>query len=323
MPFPPTLESNPVSPRLAVMAGSRSASTEENNRETEPGASASEESLLLPANSDVHSLDFDQLQRYSMVARLLDRLLAGAPCPVRVLEVGSNVLNLLPRFLNPARVKVTRCDVERFSDDPDFVVVERAKPLPFGYESFDAVASLEVLEHIPSEDRRFFIEECLRVARRGLVLTCPNGAPEVVAAEKLAADAYRFRHGRPHPSLDEHLDYGLPRHEEVRSLLQELGVSHAVFDNAPLDVWLPMMMLSENLFERKALSKCHYRLNQISTAAEPFSGSIPYRKVYVVAKGSAKIEDRESWIEDGGSKMEENGSSDTRSSILDAPSSLC
>src|SRR5947208_8674331 len=89
MPFPPTLESNPVSPRLAVMAGSRSASTEENNRETEPGPSASEESLLLPADSDVHSLDFDQLQRYSITARLLDRMLAGVPCPVRVLEVGA------------------------------------------------------------------------------------------------------------------------------------------------------------------------------------------------------------------------------------------
>src|SRR5437870_725144 len=122
-----------------------------------PASSADEGSLLLPHDPDVHSLDFDQLQRYSIVARLLDRLLAGSSSyggatPLRVLEVGANVLNLLPRFLNPARVKVTRCDVERFSDDPDFVVVERAKRLPFADESFDAVASLEVLEHIAPED---------------------------------------------------------------------------------------------------------------------------------------------------------------------------
>jgi len=67
---------------------------------------------------------------------------------------------------------------------------------------------------------------------------------EVVAAEKLAAEAYQFRHGRPHPCLSEHDQCGLPRPEEVLSLLQDIGYPHAVFDNAPLDVWLPMMILS-------------------------------------------------------------------------------
>src|SRR5207244_9243399 len=143
---------------------------------------------------------------------------------------------------------------------------------------------------------------------------------EVAAAEKRAAEAYRFRHGRPHPSLEEHLDYGLPQEEEVRSLLQELGVSHAVFDNAPLDAWLPMMMLSENLFERKALAQCYYRLNQILLMADHPSESIPYRKVYVVAKGDAKIEDRESKIEDR--LIPKSSCPDSPSSIFDSQSSL-
>jgi glycosyltransferase involved in cell wall biosynthesis len=292
------------------------------------------ESLLLPAGPDIHSLDFDQLQRYSLTARLLDRLLAGSSHPIRVLEVGANVLNLLPRFLDPARVQITRCDVERYSEEPDFVAIERGKPLPFGDDSFDAVAALEVLEHIPPEGRRFFIDECLRVARRGLVLTCPNGVPHVVDAEKRAAEAYLFRHGRPHPFLGEHQEHGLPREEEVLSLLQESGYPHAVFDNAPLDVWLPMMLLSENLFERKALNQCQYWLNQPLLAANSPSGSIPYRKAYVVAKGSTKIEDRESRIEDSGSStedresrmdyrsIEDQGPSDPRSSILDPPCSF-
>jgi hypothetical protein len=166
MPFPPTLESNPVSPRLAVVTGSHPSTPDETvSCRLVPRESIDkledrngEKSLLLPANSDVHSLDFDQLQRYSITARLLDRMLAGAPCPVRVLEVGANVLNLVPKFLDPARVQVTRCDVERFSDDPEFVVIEKNKPLPFADESFDAVAALELLEHIPPEDRRLFLE---------------------------------------------------------------------------------------------------------------------------------------------------------------------
>ncbi|HEV2948661.1 MAG TPA: glycosyltransferase [Gemmataceae bacterium] len=279
-----------------------------------------EESLLLPAGMEVHSLDFDQLQRYSITARLLDCLLAGASRPVRILEVGTNVLNLLPRFLDPARVQVNRCDVERFSDDPDFVVIERDKPLPFGDESFDAVAALEVLEHIAPEGRRFFVSECLRVARRGVVLTCPNGVPEVEEAEQLAAEAYQLRHGRPHPSLSEHQKFGLPREEEVLGILREWDYDHIVLDNAPLDAWLPMMILSENLLERKALSECQYRLNQLLLAGRRSGGSVPYRKVYAVAKGD--MEDRGWKIEDRESKAGHDSANDPPSSILDPQSSM-
>lgn len=285
-------------------------------------------SFLLPPDPEVQSLDFDQLQRYSVTARLLDRLLAGCSCPVRILEVGSNILNLLPCFLDPARVQVTRCDVERFSDDPDFTVIEKDKPLPFADGSFDAVASLEVLEHVPLEGRRFFIEECLRVARRGLVLTCPNGVPEVVAAERLAAEAYQFRHSRSHPYLQEHDAWGLPQPEEVMGLLEEMGYPHFVYDNAPLDLWLPMMILSENLSERKALSECQHRLNQVLLASEQKGPSVPYRKVYVVAKQDMedegwKTEDQASRIENRGSGKEEPQSSivDPLSPILDHQSS--
>ena len=316
MPVSPQLDARPLSHTSIV-----------------PASSADERSLLLPHDPDLHSLDFDQLQRYSIVARLLDRLLAGSSSgggkfrtcttPLRVLEIGANVLNLLPRFLNPSRVQIIRCDVERFSDDPEFVVIEKDKPLPFADESFDAVASLEVLEHIAPEGRRFFIEECLRVARRGLVLTCPNGVDEVVAAEKLAAKAYQFRHGRPHPCLSEHDQCGLPPPEEVLSLLQEIGYPHTVFDNAPLDIWLPMMILSENLLERKALSECQHRLNQLFLASERNGESIPYRKVYIVAK--ERLEDGGWKIEDGGLKTEEPQSKsdflDSRSSMLDPQSS--
>jgi len=96
--------------------------------------------LLLPPDPDLHSLDFDQLQRYSIVAGCWtgcwpDPPLVAASSNLHHsfarLGVGANVLNLLPRFLNPTRVQVIRCDVERFSDDPEFVVIEKDKPLPF------------------------------------------------------------------------------------------------------------------------------------------------------------------------------------------------
>src|SRR5262245_57367670 len=39
-------------------------------------------------------LDFDTARRFGLATQLLDRLLTGLPGPVKVLDVGCNVLNL-------------------------------------------------------------------------------------------------------------------------------------------------------------------------------------------------------------------------------------
>jgi GT2 family glycosyltransferase len=225
---------------------------------------------------------FDQQQRYGLVTRLLDRLLGESGRPVRVLEVGSNVINLLPRFFDPDQVKVTRCDLlDGDAADPDYVRIEADRPLPFDDDSFDAVVSLEVLEHVPAEKRFGFLGECLRVARRGVIVSCPDGRPDVEYAERVANAAFEVRHGRPHPFLIEHRDCGLPREAEVRGLLLELGAPHAVFPNSPLDLWLGRMVFDEHQAEhpdrrRAALTGYDWGLLP--------GGARPYRKVYVAVK---------------------------------------
>ncbi len=243
-------------------------------------------SLLRPAPDLDDILDFDQLQRYGLVAQLLDRLCAGLSGTVRVLDVGCNVLNHLPRFLDPDRVRVIRCDTfEDTIGDPDYVRIDPDRPLPFADESFDAVAALEVLEHVPQDRRLAFLAECLRVARRGAVVTCPDGTPAVREAERLANASYHRRNGRPHPFLQEHEEFGQPTEEEVRALLRQLDVPHAVIPNAPLDLWLASILLSEHLLEAAASDEVRQELIRAFQArvSEPAGGAY-YRKVYVCAK---------------------------------------
>jgi GT2 family glycosyltransferase/SAM-dependent methyltransferase len=241
--------------------------------------------LLRPTPDHDAVLDFDQLQRYTVTARLIDRLCAGLAGPVRVLEVGCNVLNHLPRFLDQSRARVVRCDTYAGeSGDPDYVRIDSAGPLPFADESFDVVAAVEVLEHVPADRRAAFVADCLRVARHGAVFTCPDGTPAVRAAEGLAAAAYHQRHGRPHPFLGEHEQFGLPTEDEVRAILRRLDVPHAVVPNAPLDVWLASIVLSEHLAEGAVADDVRAEIVRAFEDRPPRAGAACYRKVYVCAK---------------------------------------
>lgn len=138
-----------------------------------------------------------------------------------MLDVGG-VHGLLALFLPEARV--TTVNVERPAD-----VLYEGDRLPFGRSSFDAVTSLDVLEHVAPSERVSHLVELARVASRTVVVSCPLGTREHRSAELELARWYWATTGEEHRFLGEHLAHGLPTETHLRSLAEQAGLDARLF----------------------------------------------------------------------------------------------
>ena len=234
-------------------------------------------------------IDYDQFQRYAAITVLLKPLLYSwqkEGRTLRILEVGSHALNLLPAFLSPFSIEIVRADLEpQYAGDVGpYVTIEKDQPLPFADEAFDVVVAMEVLEHIPPQSRCQAVSEWTRVAGKGIFFTCPNG--ELVIDQERRADAdFTARHGRVHPWHEEHERYGRPTLDEVQTLLKQLSLSCHRFNNSPLVEWLPLLLVSEQIFEQGD-PELFARFNEMLNT-RPFQPCIQepaYRSIYAAFK---------------------------------------
>jgi len=198
-------------------------------------------------SGEVERLPFDQYQRYRLVSDLLERLAGEGPA-LEVLDVGGRTA-LLRRFLEGPRV--TLVDVEP-SDEPG-LVLGSGFALPFQDGSFDAVAAFDTLEHVPPEHREGFAAECLRVARRFVILVGPYRSDRVDRAEELLQAFLRDKLGLEQRYLEEHRSFGLPDRAAVEAQLRAQGARVRSLGHGNLDRWLAQMCLSMYLDADPAL----------------------------------------------------------------------
>jgi hypothetical protein len=88
--------------------------------------------------------------------------------------------------------------------------------LPFENDSFDAAVSIDTLEHIPKSDREQFLNEMLRVSRKGIIACAPLGTEQHVEYEQQLLASGRIT-GQDAAYLREHIANGLPRPDEITS----------------------------------------------------------------------------------------------------------
>jgi hypothetical protein len=144
----------------------------------------------------------DTWERHALAAQLVGS-------PGTLLDVGGG--GLLGRFLPGTEVTIVNVE-------PPADVLLVGAELPLADASFDAVTSIDVLEHVPSVERAAHVAELRRVAQRRVVLTTPLGTPEHVEAERDLAEWHETVTGRRHRYLDEHLRHGLPTLAELQEL---------------------------------------------------------------------------------------------------------
>jgi len=228
---------------------------------------------------------FDRYGRYGAIVEVLRASLGDGPW--RVLDVGDSAGHL--HLFDPL-LEVVGLDVELADKpQPDTRRIQGdGTCLPFPDDSFDAVVSSDVLEHVPPGGRAPFLAELARVARDLVVVAAPFDTPGVAGCEDVARRYAYFSAEQPQPQLEEHMAHGLPRLPDAIAALEATGSTVAVAGNGNLWDWLLMMVLRFQVEARpdlRALSEGYDVWYNHTLAAR--SQVAPFYRHLVVARSGA------------------------------------
>jgi GT2 family glycosyltransferase len=178
---------------------------------------------------ELASREYDLTSRHVLAARAIRALV---PEGGKLLDLGGAAGltgALLPGY------RVVTVDVL-----PTAEVVASGDRLPFRSGSFEAVAILDVLEHVPESVRSGLVAEACRVSDR-VVVAGPCRTAAVEAAEAHQRAIFEAMFGSPHPWLSEHEAAGLPPLDELEGYLDQAGLDHASFESNPLELWSALL----------------------------------------------------------------------------------
>ena len=159
-------------------------------------------------------MPYDVYERHQVISQLLQQSLGAAQPDTLLLDVGGRI-ELLKRFI-PYRII-------SLNTDGTGSVLGSGLSLPFADNTFDAVVNIDTLEHIPPNGRLPFLRECLRVARRTIIIAAPFGTPEHMAFEQSLNELYTAVNGRSHLYLNEHIQNGLPTPQHIQQFATALA----------------------------------------------------------------------------------------------------
>lgn len=130
----------------------------------------------------------------------------------RILEVGSGSYGIAPYLKRP----VVGLDIS--FDEPEHELLHQIRGsgenIRYKNDSFDVVILSDILEHMAKSSRARVISECIRVAKKFVIISGPFGKLALAHDRKLSLLS-------DHHFFAEHLKYGLPEVSEVIVKCQE------------------------------------------------------------------------------------------------------
>jgi len=162
--------------------------------------------MLFTFSKYLHGLD--SYERHKIVADIIKKSECNSST---ILDVGGETritTNHLAYFL-PNRKVLTANVIAKTGMQVDGV------KLPIDDKSFDAVVSIDTLEHIPQAQRNTAISEYFRIAKKEIILTGPIDNEYQRTSERRMNENYKKLFGTDHHYLIEHLNYGDPTIQDL------------------------------------------------------------------------------------------------------------
>ena len=238
------------------------------------------------------NLPFDHYQRYAITQKIVTILRASnSDQPFTILDVGGHGSSLKHYLPNDTVVladiepppTTTHPSVPLHYDD---YLLASGAALPFMDNSVDFLTAHDTLEHVPERERSAFLKEAIRVARQFVILNGPVYRPETAAAEQRLALLMERTNGEVYPYLAEHLEYGLPKDEDIAAAIRDWGLPFVTVPNGDLGRWLLVMGLK---FYALSLPNSGPLLEVLDPTYNAFFsdndfGETCYRVAYIIAK---------------------------------------
>jgi GT2 family glycosyltransferase len=163
---------------------------------------------------------FDQYSRYKACSDLLRQ--TGFVAGNTVLDIGSGPERLFGQFMPDASMNYVDPLIPSGSGQGQITGNVFASELDG--QLFDCVSAVDVLEHVPSQHRKAFLERMSSLGKNTLILGFPTAdSSDALATDKAIDDQYRTIFGHDYHWLEEHYRYGLPSLAETVGQLSQLG----------------------------------------------------------------------------------------------------
>lgn len=189
--------------------------------------------------------------------------------------------------------EITLIDI-REGNEPNLIVGDATdmKEL-FKDGVFDVVTSGDVYEHIPTNKKEAFFNECTRVSKGLTIIAAPFDDENTQNAEELAREYFKKYTGKDHEWLSEHDEIKLPSLEVLIKFSNEQNLVNQIFYSNNIDNWLAFQLASFASYWQSAdeeqtkniYSKYNKSILKIEDPNTDF-----YRKILVFSKEKLNID---------------------------------